>query len=39
MSLHFNDFAAQPILTYVHTPSPGYLRKAIDLGNNTLMAA
>ncbi len=31
MSLHFNDFAGQPILTYVHTPSPGYLRKAIDL--------
>ncbi len=31
MSLHLNDFAGQPILTYVYAPSPGYLRKAIDL--------
>ncbi|MFW6151816.1 MAG: hypothetical protein ACOC6C_02470 [Verrucomicrobiota bacterium] len=29
MSLHLNDFAGQPILTYVHTPSPGYLSKSI----------
>ncbi len=31
MSLHFNDFAGQPILTHVYAPSPGYVRKAIDL--------
>ncbi|MFW6152166.1 MAG: hypothetical protein ACOC6C_04245 [Verrucomicrobiota bacterium] len=31
MSLHLNDFAGQPILTHVYAPSPGYLRKAIDL--------
>ncbi len=31
MSLHLNDFAGQPILTHGYAPSPGYLRKAIDL--------
>ncbi len=31
MSLNLKDFAGQPILTHIYAPSPGYLRKAIDL--------
>ncbi len=31
MSLYLNEFAGEPILTYIHTSSPGYLCKAIDL--------
>jgi hypothetical protein len=31
MSLNLKAFAGHAILTYIHTPSPGYLRKAIDL--------